>query len=81
MIFYKLSLLVEWAISVTSFFLGVSAAIAPNAVIQLYQWIMRNFNWDVRPVDFEKELRNTRLLGLVSALLGSILAIILLIIT
>ena len=45
--------------------LGFLSALAPKRSIALYVWIMARFNWRVSPADERKELRNTRILGLV----------------
>ncbi|MBI4358234.1 MAG: hypothetical protein HY584_02950 [Candidatus Omnitrophica bacterium] len=43
--------------------LGVLSIALPKRSIQLYQWMMKNFNWRVEPIHYERELRNTRVLG------------------
>lgn len=42
---------------------GALSLVFPKRSIELYQWIMKNFNWRVEPIDYERELRNTRALG------------------
>ena len=49
---------------------GLSAA-APRRSIRLYQWIMERFNWRVSPIDEAREVRNTRLMGVVLILLSA----------
>lgn len=43
---------------------GIISFIAPKRSIQLYQWIMKNLNWQVEPIDYGREIRNTRASGL-----------------
>ena len=43
---------------------GLLSALSPRQSIRLYQWIMARFNWRVSPIDETREIRNTRLLGL-----------------
>jgi len=45
--------------------LGILSAAWPKRSIGLYQWIMERFNWKVVPIDELREVRNTRLLGVV----------------
>ena len=52
------------------FVLGVLSAFAPERSIYFYQWIMKNFNWSVTPIDLPREIRNTRWLGLVLTVLS-----------
>jgi hypothetical protein len=47
------------------FALGFLSAARPMRSIALYQWIMERFNWKVAPIDLAREVRNTRILGLV----------------
>ena len=50
--------------------LGVLSAGWPKRSIGLYQGIMERFNWKVAPIDEAREVRNTRVLGTVLALLS-----------
>ena len=43
--------------------MGALSLVFPKQSIGLYQWIMKNFNWRVEPIDYKRELRNTRALG------------------
>jgi len=52
-------------LSVFSFGLGMLSAAWPERSIGLYQWIMERYNWKVVPIDGPREVRNTRILGLV----------------
>ena len=70
---------VEWiklVLTLISFFgvlLGVFSSVFPDRSIKLYQWIMRNFNWRVEPIHYERELRNTRVLGALMALVSALI--------
>lgn len=50
--------------------LGILSAAWPGRSIGLYQWIMERFNWKVTPIDLPREIRNTRLLGVILAALS-----------
>ena len=50
--------------------LGLFSALKPQRSIALYQWIMERFNWRVTPIDAPRELRTTRLLGVLLVVLG-----------
>ena len=45
--------------------LGILSAVRPKQSIGLYQWIMECINWKVAPIDEPREVRNTRILGIV----------------
>jgi hypothetical protein len=53
------------AVSGTSFSLGVLSAFWPRQSVGLYIWIMARFNWNVRPFDEGREIRNTSRFGYV----------------
>lgn len=67
---------VEWALLVFAFFgiaLGIFSLIQPAHSIRLYQGIMRFCNWRVEPLDYTRELRNTRVLGAMLAVLSALI--------
>ena len=45
--------------------LGILSVVRPKQSIGLYQWIMECFNWKVAPINEPREVRNTRVLGIV----------------
>ena len=51
-------------------FFGLFTAFSPDRSIRLYAWIMEKYNWRVSPIDPKRELRNTRILGMVLASLS-----------
>jgi len=53
------------AIAVFNLVLGMFSAVWPGRSIGLYQWIMKWYNWKVEPIDAAREVRNTRVLGLI----------------
>ena len=57
----KMSLI---AVGFFGIFVGALSLMFPKRSIQFYQWIMKHFNWRVEPIDYNRELRNTRALGL-----------------
>ena len=48
---------------------GIFSAARPKRSIQLYQWMMEKVNWRVSPIDEPREIRVTRLLGILLALI------------
>lgn len=50
--------------------LGVLSTFWPRRSIGLYQWIMKQFNWHVAPIDETREVRNTAQLGFLLTLLS-----------
>jgi len=63
-------------------FAGISvgglSAVSPRRSIELYQWIMKWFNWRVEPIDLKKEIRNTRVLGVLMVVLSTAIFFVLL---
>ena len=58
------------ALGVLGLGLGVLSAGWPGRSIALYQWIMERINWKVEPIDLVREVRNTRIEGLLLIVLG-----------
>ncbi|MBI2104090.1 MAG: hypothetical protein HYT90_00715 [Candidatus Omnitrophica bacterium] len=54
------------------FFFGVFSAAMPERSITLYQRLMSRFNWRVSPIDERRELRTTKVLGLLLMLLSAV---------
>lgn len=50
--------------------LGALVAWKPKKTIEIQIAIYRPFNWKVEPISMEKEIRNTRIMGLVVLILG-----------
>ena len=57
-------------VGIAAFLLGALSAVAPTRSIRLYQWIMAQLNWRVSPIDEQREIRNTKLLGVLLVLLS-----------
>ena len=51
---------------------GAFSAAAPAQSIALYQRLMSWFNWRVSPIDEPRELRTTRVLGVLLILLSAV---------
>jgi hypothetical protein len=58
---------VSLGIGCLGFVLGIFSVVRPQRSIGLYQWIMECFNWKVTPINEQREVRNTRILGMVLA--------------
>jgi len=54
-------------IAVFGLLVGGLSAVSPKHSIQLYQFIMKWLNWRVEPIGYDRELRNTRILGIAAA--------------
>jgi hypothetical protein len=50
--------------------LGGLIAWKPKKTIDIQIAIYRPFNWKIEPISMEKEIRNTRIMGLVVLILG-----------
>ena len=57
-------------IGLLGFSLGALSSFDPERSIALYQRIMKGFNWNVSPIDPIREVRNTRLMGLILTVLS-----------
>jgi len=51
------------AVGTVGFAFGLFSAFWPRRSINFYEWLMARINWQARPIDEAKEIRNTRALG------------------
>ena len=72
----------EWIINTFNFLgtsgvlLGIFSFLWPVQSIRLYQEIMQRFHWRADPLDFKREVRNTRFLGFAMLLLSLLLLLL-----
>ncbi|GEM_PF-1029700 len=64
------------AISFLGIGLSVLSIFWPKRSIALYQWIMKQFNWQVAPIDEPREVRNTVILGAALGILSSVMFVV-----
>ncbi|MCX5680513.1 MAG: hypothetical protein NTZ95_07750 [Candidatus Omnitrophica bacterium] len=66
---------IQLMIVVMAMALGALVAWKPKKTIDIQIAIYRLFNWKIEPISMEKEIRNTRIMGMAVLILG-ILALI-----
>lgn len=64
-------------IGILTFVQGFIAFLSPKRCIEIFQAWCRNLNWEVAPIRWDKELRNTRILGGLLIVLGVLLFLLL----
>lgn len=63
---------VQIAIFVIGMAFGALLMWQPRKVIEVQIALYRPFNWKIEPISMEKEIRNTRIMGMVVFILGVI---------
>ncbi|OGW76083.1 MAG: hypothetical protein A2Z72_01825 [Omnitrophica bacterium RBG_13_46_9] len=63
---------IELTLSVIAMLLGIFFIWQPKRIIEAQIAIYRPFNWKIEPVSMEKEIRNTRLMGVAVLIVGVI---------
>jgi hypothetical protein len=58
------------AVFVTAF--GVLIALKPKKTIDIQIAIYKPFNWKIEPIDMQREIKNTRIMGMIVLALGII---------
>jgi hypothetical protein len=58
------------AVFVTTF--GALIALKPKKTIDIQIAIYKPFNWKIEPIDMQKEIKNTRIMGMIVLVLGII---------
>jgi hypothetical protein len=61
---------VQLTVAVIAIAFGALVAWKPMKVIEMQIALYRPFNWEIKPISMEKEIRNTRIMGLVVLVLG-----------
>lgn len=56
--------LIFTAFSIISFCIGVFIGSQPKEAIELQRRFYARINWKIEPISMEKEIRNTRIMGL-----------------
>ena len=64
-------------IAMAGIFLGAVSFIYPDHSIEIYQFLMQIFNWEVRPIDYHGELKRTKIMGAITFLISVAILIIL----
>ena len=64
------------AIILMAIVFGALVAWKPKKTIEIQTAIYRPFNWRLEPISMEKEIRNTRIMGLILLLVGVLSLII-----
>jgi hypothetical protein len=63
---------VQLTLAVFTILLGTFLIVKPRKVIDLQIAVYRPFNWKIEPISMEKEIRNTRIMGMAAVACGSI---------
>ena len=61
---------IQLTVSTVAILFGALIAWKPRKVIDLQTALYRPFNWKLEPISMEKEIRNTRLMGLTLVVIG-----------
>jgi hypothetical protein len=65
----------QLAFTVIAIVFGALIAWKPKKTIEIQTALYRPFNWRLEPISWEKEIRNTRIMGLFVLVLGIVSAI------
>jgi hypothetical protein len=72
---FKYFLILEILVAVMAFVNGVVCFLNPKQAIRIQQKFYEKINWRLEPIDLNKELRNTRIMGMISLALSITLLI------
>jgi hypothetical protein len=61
---------IQLSIVVIAIIFGALVALKPKKTIDIQIDLYRPFNWKLEPISMEKEIRNTRIMGLTVLVLG-----------
>lgn len=75
--FRVIFLIIELVISGLSLMLGLILISKPADCIEIQQNFYKIINWKIEPLDYNKEIRNTRIMGVISFACGLGLLILL----
>lgn len=63
---------IQLSITVIAIVFGALVAWKPKKTIEIQIALYRPFNWKLEPISMEKEIKNTRIMGLIVLILGII---------
>jgi hypothetical protein len=75
--FRLIFLTIQLIIAVLSLLLGIVFFLKPADCIKMQQNFYKIINWKIEPIHYNKEIRNTRLIGVVCVVCAFIMLIIL----
>ncbi len=61
---------VQLALAAIVIVLGALIAWKPKKTIEIQIALYKSFNWKLEPISLEKEIRNTRIMGLAALIIG-----------
>lgn len=67
-----------FALPVLGGLLGLFFALRPSQMIEIQRRFYEKINWKIEPINFTKEIRNTRLMGITTIVLSLLALVILL---
>ena len=70
--------IIEVIIGISALLFGLVLILKPKECIQMQQNFYKKINWKMEPIDYEREVKNTRLLGFTGIICGAILLVVLL---
>ncbi len=63
---------IQLVVAITAIILGVFLILQPKRAIDIQMAFYRLINWKIEPISMEKEVKNTRIMGLFVAICGII---------
>ncbi len=63
----------EITIAMLAFFFGLLCFFRPDSAIKLQQKFYEQINWKIEPINLNKELKNTRIMGIINLTLAIII--------
>ncbi len=77
LLFFGLIEVLVGVAAMAGIFLGAISFLYPDHSIELYQFLMHVFNWDVHPIDYAEEIKRTKVFGGIMFLISVAILIIL----
>ena len=65
-----LPILILIIVNISSILIGAILLFKPTAAIEIQRRFYEKINWRIEPISWRKEIRNTRIMGLILIILG-----------
>lgn len=75
----QLFLLIQIVIAMMALGSGILCYIRPSRAIEIQQKFYEKINWKIEPINVDKELRNTKIMGALNVLLAISITILLMV--
>ena len=69
-------ILAECLMGILAILVGLGLLLCPQKAIKMQEEFYRHINWNIAPISLDKEIRNTRIMGVICLICGVLIFLI-----